>query len=235
MITEAIVLAGGLGTRLRKVVSDVPKSMALINGKPFLEYQLNYLESWGIDHVVLSVGYKHDIIRNYFGDQFQSIAIDYAIEEKPLGTGGGIRMAFKKINSYAAFVFNGDTFFEVNLKRLFDFRRIKETDVCLALRFTDDISRYGAVELDKDYRINGFTEKGKKTGEGYINGGVYYIRRDFFLNFDWPEKFSIEKDFFEKYFQEYAFYGIRCFSYFIDIGIPEDYARAQKEFKSLPH
>ncbi len=235
MISEAIVLAGGLGTRLREVVSDVPKSMALINGRPFLEYQLNYLQSWGIDHVVLSVGYKNEVIRDYFSDQFQSIAIDYAVEEEPLGTGGGIRKAFEKINKYAAFVFNGDTFFEVNLKRLFDFRRIKVTDVCLVLRFIDDVSRYGTVELDEDFRITGFTERGQKSGEGYINGGVYYIRKDFFLDFDWPEKFSIEKDFFEKYYQQYTLYGIRCFSYFLDIGIPEDYARAQQEFKSLPY
>lgn len=235
MIKEAVILAGGLGTRLREVVSDIPKSMAPVNGKPFLEYQLAYLQSWGVDHVVLSVGYKHEVIMEHFGEQFQDIRIDYALEEKPLGTGGGIRLALQKINGQAAFILNGDTFFEVNLQRLHDLYRIKSADLCMALHFCDDVSRYGTVEIDEDGRITGFHEKGKQQGEGFMNGGVYFFKKAYFDSFDFPEKFSLENDFFEKHFREEHFYGLKCYSYFIDIGIPEDYKRAQHEFKALPY
>lgn len=235
MTNEAIILAGGLGTRLREVVSDVPKSMAIINGRPFLEYQLKFLESWGIDHVVMSVGYKKEVVQNYFGKKFSSINIDYAIEDEPLGTGGGIRNAFELIHGHGAFVLNGDTFFEVNLKRLFECKRIKEADLCMAIRYVHDISRYGSVEIDDDYRITGFTEKGEKQGEGYMNGGVYYFTKKYFLSFDFPAKYSIEKDFFEKFYESQRFFGMSCHSYFLDIGIPDDYERAQHEFERLQY
>jgi D-glycero-alpha-D-manno-heptose 1-phosphate guanylyltransferase len=233
MIKEAIILAGGLGTRLREVVSDVPKSMALINGRPFLDYQLKYLEMWGIEHVILSVGYKREVIQNYFGDHFSSLRIDYAIEEEPLGTGGGIQKALDFVEGNGVFVFNGDTFFEVNLNRLFQFKRIKDADFSMVLRFVDDVNRYGCVEMDDDFRIVGFKEKGSLSGEGFINGGVYYFNKTYLESFDFPDKFSIEKDFFEKHFSEERMFGYRCHSYFLDIGIPEDYKKAQHEFERL--
>ncbi|MCF8228746.1 MAG: nucleotidyltransferase family protein [Bacteroidales bacterium] len=235
MSKEAIILAGGLGTRLRSVVSDKPKSMAVINGRPFLDYQIKYLESWGIDHVILSVGYKREIIQNYFGEQFSSVKIDYAVEEEPLGTGGGIKNALPYMKGRNVLVFNGDTFFEVNLKRVFDYQRIKDADVTLVLRFVDDVSRYGCVEMDEERQITGFTEKGGKSGEGFINGGVYYFAKNYLLDFDLPDKFSIEKDFFEKYCKEERFFGFKCHGYFLDIGIPEDYKKAHEEFVRLPY
>jgi D-glycero-alpha-D-manno-heptose 1-phosphate guanylyltransferase len=233
MIKEAIILAGGKGSRLKGVVDDVPKSMAPIRGRPFLEYQLDYLDKWGIQKVVLSVGYKNESIQNHFGDHYKSMKIVYAVEEEPLDTGGGIKLAFEQIDGHAAFIFNGDTYFDVNLKRVNDFRWIKETDVVIILRFENDVSRYGAVEFDNNNRITGFYEKSHKTGEGYINGGTYLITRSYFKEFDFPEKFSIEKDFFQKYYHEEPFYGLRCFSYFRDIGVPEDYEKAQDEFERL--
>ena len=235
MIKEAIILAGGLGTRLNGVVKEVPKSMALINGRPFLEYQLNYLESWGINRVILSVGYKSEIISNYFKDKYKSIEIEYSYEDEPLGTGGGIKKAFEKVKGKYAFVFNGDTFFDVDLRKLNTFRKKKDADVLLVLRFVDDIKRYGAISYDAENIITDFSEKNKKSGEGYINGGIYLINKNYFQKFDLPEKFSIEKDFFEKYYSTHDFYGFRCSSYFLDIGIPEDYYKAQDEFKKLPY
>lgn len=235
MIKEAIVLAGGLGTRLREVVTDVPKSMAKVNGRPFLEYQLSYLASWGVKHVVLSVGYKSELIIEHFGRQFNGVDIDYAVEEELLGTGGGVMKAFSFIKGYNAFVLNGDTFFEVNLSRLSDYQRIKECDTCIVLRFVDDISRYGSVKMDEEYRIVDFTEKGVETGEGYINGGVYLLNKDDFTGRSFPLKFSIEKDYFEKYYLQELFFGLRCFSFFRDIGVPEDYYAAQDEFKLLQY
>jgi len=235
MIKEAIILAGGLGTRLKEVSGDIPKSMVPICNKPFLEYQLGFLDSWGIQHVVLSVGYKKEFIINHFGSSFKGISIDYCIEDEPLGTGGAVAKSMELINKHAAFVFNGDTFFEVNLHRLYDFRRIKECDICLVIRFVDNVSRYGSVVTNEEFRITGFTEKGSITGEGYINGGVYYIDKRTFMSQGLPEKFSLENDFFGKYYSRLRLYGLRCFSYFRDIGVPEDYFNAQNEFLSLPY
>jgi len=233
MIKEAIILAGGMGTRLRGVIDDIPKSMAPVAGKPFLEYQLSFLEKWGIQRVVLSVGYKRDVIQDHFKDNYKSMEILYAIEEKPLGTGGGIMNAFKMIEGHVAFVFNGDTYFDVNLKRLNDFRWIKDTDAVMILRYEDDVSRYGAVEFDSNNQITRFAEKSESRGDGYINGGIYLLVKSYMEGFDFPERFSIEKDFFQKYYKTERIYGLRCFSYFRDIGVPEDYEIAQDEFQRL--
>ncbi|MCF8368603.1 MAG: nucleotidyltransferase family protein [Bacteroidales bacterium] len=230
---EAIILAGGKGTRLKEVVSDVPKVMAPINGRPFLEYVLDYLENYVVEHVVLSVGYMHKVIMDHFGNQYKSITIDYAIEEEALGTGGGIKKAFEYIHDNRAFVFNGDTMFRINLIRLFDFQISRETDFSMVLRQVDNVSRYGAVEYDDEKRITGFFEKGEQQGPGMINGGVYLIHKRFFNQHQFPDKFSIEKDCFEKMVNAYPFFGIVCKQYFLDIGIPEDYERAQHEFKEF--
>ncbi len=235
MINEAIILAGGLGTRLKDVVKDVPKSMAPINGRPFLEYLLNYMKHAGIEHVVLSVGYKHEIITRHFGNCFNDLTIEYSIEDQPLGTGGGIKKALKKIRGFKTFVFNGDTFFDVNLFRCADYIRIKEASVCIALKNIENTSRYGSVNMDENSRIKGFYEKGEKSGPGFINGGVYMFNKNYLDKFSLPDKFSIEKDFFEKYYESEAFFGMKCQGYFLDIGIPEDYEQAQTTFKELPY
>lgn len=235
MIKEAIVLAGGFGTRLKEVTGDMPKPMALINNRPFLEYQLSFLDSWGLNHVVLSLGYKADTIRSHFGEKYKGIDLSYTIEEEPLGTGGAIKLAFSKIRGISAFVLNGDTLFDVNLKRLTDYMRIRQANFCIALRFSLDSNRYGSVELDKDSRITNFYEKAPDPDENFINGGLYAIKKEYFLRLDLPEKFSIEKDFFEKYYKTERFIGFRCHSYFIDIGIPEAYKKAQDEFRALPY
>jgi len=233
MTGEAIILAGGLGTRLKEVVADEPKSMAPINGRPFLEYQLDYLERWGLKKVILSVGYQKEKIRLHFGDQYKSLTIVYAIEEEPLGTGGAILNALRYVDGYAVFIFNGDTYFDVNLQRLDDFRKIKEADLILAMRFEIDPERFGLLEFDNNNRITHFYEKSDGQEEGYINGGVYVVRKDYLRRFGLPEKFSFERDFLQKYYQTEEFYGMRCFSYFRDIGVPDDYQKAIDEFKRL--
>ena len=233
MTGEAIILAGGLGTRLKEAVPDTPKSMALINGRPFLEYQLDYLDRWGLRRVILSVGYGKEKIMDHFGGQYKSLQIVYSVEEEPLGTGGAIISALQHVEGFSVFIFNGDTYFDVNLQRLDDFRRIKEADICLAMRFEIDPARFGMLEFDNNNRIIRFYEKPDGIEEGYINGGVYIVRKDFLLRFGLPEKFSFEKDFLQKYYQTEEIYGMRCFSYFRDIGIPEDYQKAIDEFKRL--
>lgn len=233
MIREAIILAGGAGTRLKDVIADLPKPMAPVNGRPFLEYQLDYLDRWGLNKVVLSVGYQQEKIMDHFGDQYKSLQLIYAKEDEPLGTGGAILNALQHIDGFSAFVFNGDTYFDVNLQRLEDFRKIKEADICVSLRYEIDPSRFGIVEFDNNNRITRFYEKHSGLDEGYINGGVYLIRKDYLLKFGLPSQFSFERDFLQQYYQTEEFYGLRCFSYFRDIGIPEDYQKAQDEFKRL--
>ena len=229
-VQEAIILAGGKGTRLKEVVSDVPKVMAPVNGRPFLEYVLDYLENYVIEHVILSVGYKREVIRDHFGDQYKSIKIDYAVEEEPLGTGGGILNAFDLVEENKSFVLNGDTMFRINLVKQFDFHQARMSDFTVVLRQVDNVERYGSVEIDDGKRIIGFNEKGEKTGPGLINGGVYLINKKFFNTHSFPKKFSLEKDCLEKLVGTHPFYGSICKQYFLDIGIPEDYQKAQDDF-----
>ena len=186
MTGEAIILAGGYGTRLKGVIPDGPKAMAPINGRPFLEYVMDYLDRWGLNHIVLSVGYQQEKIINHFGTGYKSLAIDYALEDEPLGTGGAILNALPLIKGFSSFIFNGDTYFDVNLQRLDDFRRIKEADLCLAIRFEIDPGRFGVLEFDNNNRITGFNEKSADIEEGYINGGVYILRKDYLLRFGLP-------------------------------------------------
>jgi D-glycero-alpha-D-manno-heptose 1-phosphate guanylyltransferase len=230
---EALILAGGFGTRLRPAISDLPKSMADINGRPFLEYLLDRLISAGTDHVILSVGYMHEHIEDYFGSAYKTLKISYAIEAQPLGTGGGIRLAMGKAQSDNVLVLNGDTLFMLDLQRFRDFHFNLKSIFSLALRQVEDTGRYGAVSIDTSGRIIGFSEKQSSTGPGYINAGVYMISKRHFLDFSFPEVFSVEKDFLETEYINGNFYGFPCSDYFIDIGIPGDYSKAQTDFKKL--
>jgi D-glycero-alpha-D-manno-heptose 1-phosphate guanylyltransferase len=227
---EAIILAGGFGTRLQTVVNDVPKSMARINGRPFLEYLLDYLITQGIEKVVLSVGYKHESISGHFGRKYKSIEVQYAVETEPLGTGGGIRLALWKIDGLSSLAMNGDSLFRLDYRALMDFHRKKKADATLALRKLNDTSRYGRVSVNKVRRIDGFTEKGAETGPGFINGGVYVVEKYFLMDPGFRGRFSLEKDCFENFYPEAKLFGFPSDGYFRDIGIPEDYLKAQDEF-----
>lgn len=229
--STAIILAGGLGTRLRSVVNELPKSMALVNGKPFLEFMLHYLERQKIQRVILSVGYKKESVMDYFGTKWNNIEIDYCIEDEPLGTGGAISKAAEMVNEPLFYVLNGDTLFDIDLTALAIKLSSNNADAVLALRKVENVNRYGSVECDSNQKISAFVEKGEKQGEGLINGGIYCINKETFLKRNLPEKFSIEKDFFQKYLNELNLYGMESSAYFIDIGIPEDYKRAQQELK----
>jgi D-glycero-alpha-D-manno-heptose 1-phosphate guanylyltransferase len=230
MIDEAIVLAGGFGTRLQKVVSDLPKPMAPVKDKPFLEYILDYLHRYGITKVVLSTGYMHEKVEEYFGKDYKGMQLNYAVEEEPLGTGGAIKYALEKISGEIAFVLNGDTFYDVNLRTFYDLHRESGADISLALRPVDDTSRYGSVQTDDKHRITAFVEKAATNGRGLINGGLYIIPQSIFEKINnFTANFSVEKDIFERYYSKYGFFGFPFDDYFIDIGIPEDYERANKE------
>lgn len=233
MTTEAIILAGGFGTRLKEVINDIPKPMAPINGRPFLEYLINYLKNNGIKSVILSIGYLGEKIKEHFGNEFSGVAIKYAIENEPLGTGGGIKLAFEHVEGNSAFVLNGDTLFDINLQQFSEFHSFNRAEISIALRKVDDVDRYGSVVTNSLNRIEKFMEKGQNVGQGYINGGTYLIDSTFFKGAELPLKFSMEKDVFEKFYLEREFYGYLNESYFLDIGIPEDYKKAAHDFKGF--
>lgn len=226
---EAIILAGGFGTRLQEVVKDLPKPMAPVNGRPFLTYILDYLIYYQYDKVILSVGYLHEKIEEYFGSQYKSLAIDYAVETEPLGTGGGILNAFSKCTGDNVLVMNGDTFFKVDLNRFERFHLEKQSLLSIVLREVEDVSRYGSVTIGDNQMIILFSEKESTEGSGLINGGTYLIHRKLFEKHPQPEKFSFEKDLMAKLYRQELFFGMPSDGYFIDIGIPKDYARAQAE------
>lgn len=229
--TEAIILAGGLGTRLQSVVSEIPKPMAPIAEKPFLEYLLKDLATKGIKRAILSVGFRHEIISAHFGDHFEGIELDYVIEKEPLGTGGGIRLALAKAKEQTIFIFNGDTFFDVDLKKMAIEHTLQQNQVTVAVKKMVDFDRYGRVEIEGE-RIKGFHEKAP-THEGYINGGIYLLNNKSLQSFAFGKKFSFEKDFLEAFYNEIKFGSFRSDGYFLDIGIPETYEQAQTDFPKL--
>lgn len=230
MIKEAVILAGGFGTRLSSVLQGAPKPMAPINGRPFLDYQLAYLAFTGIKKVVLAVGYLHEQIINHYGNRFGNIKIDYSIENEPLGTGGAIKQAMMKAEAATVLVLNGDTLFEVDLAKFHDFYRMRNTNLAIVVREVDDVSRFGTVETDWDGRITAFHEKSLVGGKGKINGGIYLIDRNYLMTQDLPDKFSLEKDFFEKIYLNQNIYAMLCRRYFIDIGVPDEYAKTKDDF-----
>lgn len=232
MIKEAIILAGGLGTRLKGVISEIPKPMAPISKTPFLQYLFEYLLKYGINNVTLAVGFKSEVIENYFGDQYKTLKITYAFEKEPLGTGGGIANAIEHIKESACFLINGDTYFDVNLNNLFEVHHNNNSDLTLSLKEMINFDRYGTVETNYKNKIINFLEK-QPLKKGYINGGVYIITKGLFLNFKKGEKFSFEKDIMETRLNETQVFAYKTDSYFIDIGIPEDYKKATTELPKL--
>lgn len=231
-MNEAIILAGGLGTRLRSVVEERPKSMALINEKPFLEYLFDFLITQGINRFILSVGYKSTFITAHFKNEYKGCEIEYVTEDEPLGTGGAIKKAIEAVKGENVLITNGDSLFLGDIKAQLKFHLEQNAHATLGLKPMQNFDRYGVVLTDENGRINAFQEK-QPTVSGTINSGVYIFKRSIFEGVELPLKFSIEKDFFEKYIQEFPFFGFVNDGYFLDIGIPEDYNKAQDEFAKL--
>jgi len=225
---EAIILAGGFGTRLQAVVADVPKPMAPIGQVPFLSYLLKYLHNYGVRKAVLSTGYLSDKIKDYYGDSFGGdMELVYSVEQEPLGTGGAVLQSASYTADDNILVINGDTFFDVDLQKMMFEHLQKGADMTIALKPMKDFERYGTIELLQD-RVVAFQEK-QPTAEGNINGGIYIIKKDLLSQFNVGTKFSLEVDFLQKYFNQLDIRGFISTEYFIDIGIPEDYLRAQSE------
>lgn len=199
--------------------------MAPVNGNPFLHYIFKELQHQKIQQVVLSVGHLKEVIQDYFKDNYLGIDIKYAVENEPLGTGGGIKHAFSFVEN-DAYVLNGDTFFDIELSKL----KKADTDISIALKPMFNFDRYGTVELNDENRILSFNEK-KYCEHGLINGGVYYFNKFLFDKITTDRKFSFEKDILEKHLHALNIHGTIFDNYFIDIGIPEDYEKAKVDFK----
>ena len=227
---EAIVLAGGFGTRLRQVVADVPKPMAPIAGRPFLEIVLRSLAHKGFHRVILSLGFMADRISGHFGARFAGLELEYVIEDAPLGTGGAVRLAMKACKQDHAFVFNGDTYLDLEADQV---ERLWQSRKCTIVvgRHVADTARYGRLAVDGN-RIISFSET-RGIGPGLINAGCYVLAANVLDEFELYRPFSIETDYFV---QEVTRVKVEVFvakGLFIDIGIPEDYALAQTLLANL--
>lgn len=233
MLREAIILAGGLGTRLRSEVKELPKSMAPIAGRAFLEYLFDFLIDNGVQKLILSVGYKSDDIQNHFSNQYKNISIDYVIEASPLGTGGAIKHAMKSVTGDYVLVTNGDSLIKADIQKQYQAQLDSDADVSFALKPMEHFDRYGRVTINGDQTITAFEEK-QAVERGLINAGLYIFKRKSFEQLDFPETFSIEKHYFETHLTTHHFIGIPTTGYFLDIGIPEDFARAQLEIGVFP-
>lgn len=225
---DAVILAGGLGTRLRSVVSDVPKCMAPVGGRPFLEWMLAWIEPFRPGRIVLSLGYLSEVVTDWVQNTIKDypIPIEWVIEETPLGTGGGIKLALSKVTAPQCVILNGDTFFDVDLNALCRQRECSAAPLAVALKPMERFERYGSVTVDAQSRISSFNEK-RYCAKGLINGGVYCIDCTAGLLDGKPDEFSFEKDVLEPESAKGGLYGFITDGSFIDIGIPEDYALAQ--------
>lgn len=228
-MTSAVILAGGLGTRLRSTVPDLPKPMAPIAGRPFLEYQLDYWIAQGIRRFVLSVGYRHEMITKYFGPRYKSADLDYVIEDEPLGTGGGLLLAAEKMSIDRPFLLlNGDTYFAADWKVLNAHALAHDADWCFSLFRTSESGRYMGIEVSPQGRITSLNSE-LAEGSRLANGGVYWVHPRSLREgrFRPGEAASLENDLFPAAVVScQRLFGVEFTGTFIDIGVPNDYQRA---------
>ncbi|MDC1027461.1 nucleotidyltransferase family protein [Candidatus Thioglobus sp.] len=231
MVTTAIILAGGLGTRLKGTVPNLPKPMAPINNRPFLEYQIDYWISQGITKFILSIGYLNEVIINHFGDKYKNVSIKYSIESTPLGTGGGLMLALKN-QVEPVLVLNGDTFFKVDLEELSSFHFISKSKWTLSLFRTNQTTRYLNIKQASNGEILELKPEVKLSiSSNLANGGVYLVEPSVFnlLDYKKGEKVSLEDDILSNLVDNsIKLFGKEFEGFFIDIGVPEDYYRAQE-------
>lgn len=228
---ECIILAGGLGTRLRESIGLIPKCIAPVANRPFLHYLLDYLSKAGAGRIVLSLGYKSEIIIDWLKHVHYPFVIDWVVEQEALGTGGGIHLALAQCSTDHVFVLNGDTMFTINLNKLLHRHQQSGAETTIALKEMLNIDRYGTVQLADDGTVISFKEKGP-VQSGLINGGIYLINRKTFMQRSLPGRFSFEKDYLEQAVSEGCIYGLACDAYFIDIGVPRDYQQVQLDFQT---
>ena len=225
----AAILAGGFGTRLQSVVSDRPKVLAEVRGKPFMVYLLEQLSSAGIRKAVICTGYMADKIEECFGDAYDSVGIVYSREDEPLGTGGALRLALPYLSSEIILVMNGDSYIDTDLSIYVDWFSEGERKAAVLLTWVDDTSRYGSVKINKNKIIASFEEKCENSGPGWINAGIYLLRKSLIASMPAGKFYSLERDFFPKLTGK-GLYGFCTEGRFIDIGTLESYVAAEEFF-----
>jgi D-glycero-alpha-D-manno-heptose 1-phosphate guanylyltransferase len=229
---KAVVLCGGLGTRLGELTRETPKPLLNVAGKPFVAHVLEELQNGGVSHACLAVSFQWQKLKAALGDRWNGLPLSYSVEEEPLGTGGAIRKALTSFNWPEALIANGDTLVEANLQHMHDLACRLNADVVLALKHVADTARYGRINLLPNSKVASFSEKGL-TGPGLINAGLFWIRADILATI--PQTvFSFEQDFMMARLQEFSIYGLPTDGYFIDMGIPEDLAKACRDLEEKP-
>jgi D-glycero-alpha-D-manno-heptose 1-phosphate guanylyltransferase len=225
-----VILAGGKGTRLRSIVSDRPKVMAEISGRPFLAYLLDQLQAAGFRKIILSTGYMAEKVEDYFGDSYGPLKLVYSKEQPPLGTGGALKLALPNL-SQMVLVMNGDSYIDADLFEYTNWFFDNNPDAALLLTTVDDASRYGKVCINDNKVIAAFEEKCDNSGPGWINAGVYFMKKSLISSIPAGKFYSLERDLFPNLAGKKLF-GFRCNSRFIDIGTPESYVIAEDFFTS---
>ncbi len=225
----AAILVGGFGTRLQKVISDKPKALACVSGKPFLAYLLDQLASAEIHRVVLCTGHMGNEVRACFGDSYCSLSVIYSNESYPLGTGGALRLALPHLSSDIVLVMNGDSYIDADLRAFVDWFSENNSDAALLLTRVSDTARFGAVRINKDKSIASFREKSENSGSGWINAGIYLIRKSLIASIPEGIFYSLERQFFPSLVNK-GLFGFCCKRRFIDIGTAESYAAAEGFF-----
>ena len=230
---KIVILAGGYGTRLSSIVRDRPKPMALIHGKPFLEYQIEFLKSQGFSDFVICVGYKHEKITEHFRNgKNHSVQIQYSIEKEHLGTGGAIKNALSLLEEQFI-VINGDSIANLQYDHLIEFHNKKNANVTMVFAKVDNNSRYGSVVTDGNDMITSFSEKIPNSGTSFVNMGIYLFNKN---SINWQmfsSHFSLENDLFPALVSQKTMFGFKFDGYFVDIGIPEDFIRLEQNVSSL--
>ena len=226
---QAVILAGGLGTRLRSVVADRPKVLAPVLGRPFLSCLFDQLQEAGIRRVVLCIGYRAELISRCYGATYRDMALRYSVEATPLGTGGALRHAMPLLDGGPLLVMNGDSYLEADLSAFIRQHAEQEARLSLLLAQVPDVGRYGCVTTDASGAVTGFVEKGAAIGSGWINGGIYLLDRDVVAAIPAGREVSLEREIFPTQIGN-RFFGHRLGGRFIDIGTPESYQAAEGFF-----
>lgn len=229
---EVIILAGGFGTRLKSVVNDKPKCLAEVNNKPFISYLIDSLLKYNYNKLIFSLGYLKENMIDYIQSNYPDLNVVFSVEDKPLLTGGAIRLALELVESDSVLILNADTYLGVDLDSLYQHHLKEESDITITLKPMHNFDRYGSVKFDNHHKIYSFEEK-KQIDFGYINCGYIYLRKETMLNYLLNTPFSFENDFIKENINKISINAFIDDSYFIDIGIPEDYLKANIDFKKI--
>jgi D-glycero-alpha-D-manno-heptose 1-phosphate guanylyltransferase len=227
---KAIVLCGGLGTRLGELTREVPKPLLDVGGRPFMHYVLDRLAAAGIVDVTLATSFQSGMFAGLYGDRWCGIRIRHSVEQEPLGTGGAVRQAMAVAQADEALVLNGDTLFEMSIEAFIAFQRARQAQVAVAVRRVADASRYGSVHKARDGRVVRFGEKSEH-GDGLVNAGIYIIQASAFDEVK-ALRFSLENDLLAIGSERLSMYAFEAEGYFVDIGIPEDLDRARRDLSA---